>query len=197
MKGFLKFSRSRGVFSGSLAVFLAALLVSLSLCPGEKSVRDSVIRLHVIANSNSDEDQKVKLLVRDAILMCSGEALSGGDFGTALLKTKSAEALLGQVALRVLEENSFDYGAKAFFGIEEYPDREYDGKVFPAGRYYSLRVVLGEGKGENWWCVLFPPLCIGSSLIFKQDVKPGGEPAKEVKSVKFKFKIKLFEFLFG
>ena len=111
----------------------------------QEDLAGKLIRLHVLANSDSQTDQAVKLRVRDAVL-------------------EAAEAQLEEaMASSVLAENGFDYPVQAALTWEDYPTREYDTFTLPAGRYLSLRVRLGEGAGQNWWCVVFPPLCLSAT----------------------------------
>lgn len=151
-------------------MLLTAVAVVLSLCcafsvshfaAAAGTVRRDVVRLHIIADCNTAEAQSVKLLVRDKLLEKNNEMLSG-DVNTenvyAYFERNKAELL--ETAENVLRENGCSYGAKITLGKEYYNTRYYGDLVFPAGEYMSLRVVLGEGKGENWWCVMFPPLCI-------------------------------------
>ena len=123
-----------------------------------------VLRLHVIANSDSPEDQAVKLRVRDALLSLMEGKQTLQEAKRFLLENRS---LLQQAAERTLEENGFPYGASFHLGVYPFPDRDYGDVTYPAGNYEALRVVLGEGQGQNWWCVLFPPLC-----ILSQDAEP-------------------------
>ena len=143
------------------------LALSLALCAVADyfaacgRVRDRVLRLHVIANSDSDADQRVKLLVRDAVLSGS-EGLFDGSVTAADARTALTPHLasLGACAAAVLKENGMDYGARALLTNEYFPTRTYGDVTLPAGRYTALKLVLGEGKGQNWWCVMFPPLCL-------------------------------------
>jgi len=148
--------------------FLAAVLLiaAFAILPihGEAAVYDSVIRLHVLANSDSDEDQALKLLVRDAVLLEAQTMLKN----TAT--REEAEAVLAenldvieQAALRCLQKNGSSYVVKVALGQEQYPTRVYENLAFPSGEYLSLRVMIGEGVGQNWWCVLFPPLCLSAA----------------------------------
>lgn len=126
-----------------------------------QSVRHDVVRLHILANSNSKEDQKIKLKVRDALLernpLVMSEGVSRDNVGEYFeLSKKELEA----TAEKVLRENGFDYGVKIYLKEEYFETREYGDKVFPAGEYTAVKVVLGEGEGKNWWCVMFPPLCV-------------------------------------
>ena len=118
--------------------------------------------MHVIANSDSEEDQAVKLKVRDAVL-AAGKDLFDGSVSAAEAETvlNSEKQMLQQVAETVLRENGFSYGARVEIGKDFFNTRTYDGKVtLPAGEYEAVRVILGEGAGQNWWCVMFPPLCL-------------------------------------
>ena len=127
---------------------------------GEAPYRN-VFRLHVIANSDSVEDQQAKLLVRDSILLLERERMANAKSSAAAeaLLMEDGKALLS-AAEDTLQKAGMDYGASLFVGKFPFPERNYGGKVYPQGEYRALRVVLGEGKGQNWWCVMFPPLCI-------------------------------------
>ncbi len=175
-----------------MASVLVTLASSAFLPIREGKIYEGVIRLHVIANSDSDTDQSVKYRVRDAILAEAQSIFDGKNMEEAATIARSSDTRLAAIAERVLGENGLSYGVRVIFGEEDYPTREYDGVTFPAGRYLSLRVVLGEGEGQNWWCVLFPPLCLGSSAVI---IKSVGKTAKSFKSdsVKFKFKLKILE----
>ena len=119
-----------------------------------------IFRLHVIANSDSPEDQAAKLAVRDAILRYEqdmGDVVCAGQVKRRLMEDGAG---LCAAIDGVLQEYGMDYGAELHIGEYDFPEREYAGKVYPEGRYEALRVVLGEGAGKNWWCVMFPPLCI-------------------------------------
>ena len=145
---------------------IAVILIIGALCTlfllNTKKDAD-VYRLHIIANSDSEKDQSVKLHVRDAVLECEKELFAGKEIKTA----KQARALLmdnakkiNEAVLNILKEENQSYGVKLSTGIYHFPDRVYRDKCYPEGEYSALRVVLGDGKGENWWCVMFPPLCI-------------------------------------
>ncbi|MBE5784741.1 MAG: stage II sporulation protein R [Clostridiales bacterium] len=142
----------------SCTVLLLAALLGM---PCGSAPYQNVFRLHVIANSDSVEDQQVKLLVRDSILALERERMASAANGAAaeMLLMEDGKALLG-AAEDTLQKAGMDYGASLFVGRFPFPERSYGGKVYPAGEYQALRVVLGEGKGQNWWCVMFPPLCI-------------------------------------
>jgi stage II sporulation protein R len=127
---------------------------------GEAYNHDNLIRLHIIANSNDPGDQAMKYRVRDAIIAA---------FRPELLKLRSrteAEALLAakqgkivSIAEQVMASNGRRYPARVQIGDFDFPTRTYGNLVLPAGNYRAVRIVLGQGAGANWWCVLFPPLC--------------------------------------
>lgn len=126
-----------------------------------EEVRGEVLRLHIPANSDSDEDQTIKLKLRDALLeRFGGELAECTDLAAA---TERAAALLPEIerfANEFLAENGFSYGAKAELVEMYFTTREYERLILPAGQYAALRVTLGSGAGKNWWCVIFPQLCL-------------------------------------
>lgn len=131
-------------------------------------ITDSVVRFHVLANSDGENDQELKLKVRDEILVCLGEDLK--ECRSRDEAEKYLLAHLGDItetAERVIKEEGYEYDVKTELSEESYPVRYYGNAVFPGGVYHSLRVVIGEGKGHNWWCVMYPPLCLsGDSLEY-------------------------------
>ncbi len=150
---------------------------------------DSIFRLHIIANSNSTEDQAVKLEVRDAVLEYEAENLDAVSAAKTREELMTHGAELLEIIEGVLRSNGFDYGAQMLVGTFPFPDREYNGVLYPAGDYDAFRVILGDGAGENWWCVMFPPLCILKSDNGKIDT----DETIEFESVF----VKLFKLLFG
>ena len=146
------------------ASVLLLFAVDLAIPAKEADIYDTVIRLHILARSDDEEDQTVKLLVRDAILAECGNLFSETETTEeAFAQLDEAAGRMEEIANRVLAEQGVPYRAKAVFGDERYPTREYDGAVFPAGEYRSLRILLGEGEGQNWWCCPFPPLCMSAA----------------------------------
>ena len=152
-------------------VVLLVTLMALSFLPvhGEREVYDTVVRLHVLANSDSEADQALKLQVRDAVLAASAPLVQD-----CTTQAEAVEALtahlpdLEAAALAVIESEGYDYPVTVLLGEEDYPTRVYESCAFPAGTYVSLRVLIGSGEGQNWWCCLFPPLCL-SAATAKQD----------------------------
>jgi len=143
-----------------LAAFLWSILGFQARCVG---IRKEVLRLHIIANSDSDLDQRAKLYVRDKLLQAGADLFDGS------IDTVSAEAEitprldeLEACARKALHEFGLEYPVHITIGEAYFNTRTYEeaGVTLPAGRYRAMRVVLGEGAGANWWCVMFPPLCL-------------------------------------
>lgn len=124
-------------------------------------LRGNVLRLHIIANSDSTPDQSVKLLVRDSILEQAGYLFEDNISLEQAEKTVAASLNVFQdIANSVLCDNGLEYGATAELGESYFENRDYEDFTLPAGNYRSLIVRLGEGKGQNWWCVVFPSVCL-------------------------------------
>ncbi len=126
-----------------------------------KGIRSSVVRLHILANSDSDEDQQLKLCIRDNILQNSKHLFDGMTDKNAALKTieQNLESIK-QIAQNTVYEKGYNYSVDVTIGKAYFNTRQYTNAVFPAGMYDSLIVTVGSGEGKNWWCVMFPPLCI-------------------------------------
>ena len=143
------------------AVFLLSGIWALNT---QRDLADRVVRLHVLANSDTEEDQALKLLVRDAVLERATEILEQSE------DRRSAEALLREslpeleaLAGETVRANGYHYAVTAELEDTSFPTKEYDGFALPAGEYLALRILIGEGAGQNWWCVVFPPLCTAAS----------------------------------
>lgn len=166
-------SHAFGKFEAVLACLLcAALLLCAAGVWQQRSIAEKLIRLHVVANSDGEADQTVKLAVRDAVL-AQVEALcaDAADVGEAAHRIRENLPLLERTAKEVLQAEGFAYPVQASFGAEQFPTREYTSFSLPAGEYASLTLRLGAAEGKNWWCVVFPALC-GT-----QDIEPAAEAA--------------------
>ena len=162
----MKSSNSSKLRLWEAALFLAfglTLTLGVWASASEAALAGQVLRLHVIANSDSDQDQALKLEVRDAVLAQAAPWLEGTD------NRQAAEAALAphldelaQTGRAVLARAGRDDSVTVSIADTWFPTREYDGFSLPAGQYRALRVVIGAGRGRNWWCVVFPPLCLGS-----------------------------------
>ena len=188
-------------FTASLcAAFLLAYTI-LTCLPihGEEAIYDSTLRLHVIAHSNSTEDQAVKLAVRDAVLsVISDAAAQARTFEEALA---AAEANLDAAAATA--EMTAGRPVRGTLGREKYPVRFYENFTLPAGEYTSLRVIIGDGAGKKWWCVLFPQLCTAraSEEALYEDFIAAGFSAEQYQlirresGVRYKIRFRLLELL--
>ena len=160
--------------SGRFALALVILLVvlmALSFLPvhGEQEIYETVVRLHVLANSDSAEDQALKLQVRDAVLEVATPLVQNCRSQAEAVEILNAHLHdLEAAAAAVLAAEGYAYPVTVRLGEEDYPTRTYESCAFPAGRYVSLRVCIGEAEGQNWWCCLFPPLCL-SAATARQD----------------------------
>lgn len=154
-----------------LRLWEAALLLAfgLTLTAGvwanasESALAGRMLRLHVIANSDSESDQARKLLVRDAVLAEASRLLDGVDGRGAAEEALSAHLdQLARAGAAALAAEGCGDRVDVSIADQWFPTKAYDGFSLPAGRYRALRVTIGEGRGQNWWCVVFPPLCLGS-----------------------------------
>ena len=142
-------------------IIILTVLILVELSAAFQPQEQAPLRLHVVANSNSEEDQAVKLMVRDDLLRFSGEEMV--DAKTSAQAEDYVLWHIGEIAQNantVLAENGFDYTAAVSVGEFYFPDKQYGNTVYPAGNYQAVKIVLGAGAGDNWWCVIFPPLCI-------------------------------------
>ena len=185
---------------------IIGLYVLLGFLPihSEAAIYDNVLRLHVLANSDSSEDQALKLEVRDRILEETATL-----FKDCKTKDEAREAVesnldkIREIAEQTVREAGYEYGVSVSLGEEEYPTKNYEECCFPAGEYLSLRVMIGEAEGENWWCVLFPPLCIdaaGESREVFAEVGLTDEQYNfitETDNPKYKVRFKLLEVIEG
>ena len=149
-------------------VFVCFLLVCLvftgALIADRQKLRSELIRLHVVAASDSEEDQAIKLRVRDAVLESLQEGLRDvTDIEAAKAYIRSQLPRLEAVANEVLAASGCGDVAAVKLQVEEFAARVYDTFTLPAGVYDALRITIGEGEGQNWWCVAFPSLCIGAT----------------------------------
>lgn len=184
------------------AAFLCAhLLITCFPVHGEEKIYDNMIRLHVLAQSDAEADQAEKLRVRDAVLAY---------LDTHLQKTDSYEDALAAITdqmegirLCAQKEAGESCDVQVELGRETYPVRQYDGFTLPAGEYTSLRILLGEGEGQNWWCVLFPRLCTARAAedeFYEDFIAAGFTPEqyrliKNESGKKYKIRFRLLEML--
>lgn len=155
--------KSRHLYIWELAglITLCFLLLSGLWAEGRQvSIAGSLVRLHVLAVSDAPEEQELKLRVRDAVLSLLAPKLAGIQSADEAGEVLADSLPLIQAAAQEAAEGR---PVRVSLGEERYPTRDYAGFSLPAGRYRSLRVVLGEGQGHNWWCVVFPPVCLAAA----------------------------------
>ena len=167
---FMKIMFKRLVF---LAVLVCCFYTGALLADKEK-LHDELIRLHVVAASDSVEDQAIKLQVRDAVIGSLQQAMADAtDIAQAKEYIQDHFPQIEAAANAVLKELGSEDLATVSFMEEAFPVREYDTFTLPSGVYESLRITIGEGQGKNWWCVVFPSLCFQSSSSEVEDVTAG------------------------
>lgn len=167
----------------ALLVLAAALTLFCSWLGGYREcLSGKLLRLHVVANSDSDADQALKLEVRDAVLDCAAGYLEN------VSDVRAAEQVLGahlaEVAgagQAVVREKGYDYAVRASLGTSHFPTKTYDGFALPAGDYRALRVTIGAGEGRNWWCVVFPALCVSAASEWQDTAVSGGLSDEDVR----------------
>lgn len=177
--------RTRRVLELALGLGLAAALIwgNVSL-HRQQALADRVVRLHILANSDSEEDQALKLQVRDRVLDRAAEILTeSADRAAAEHALRAALPELESLAADEIALRGYDYPVTAELADTAFPTREYDGFALPAGRYLALRLVIGAGDGHNWWCVVFPPLCTAVSSDLAQTAMAAGLTEDDVQLI--------------
>ncbi len=142
-------------------IIITLLFISVIPTEAEAAIYTDTVRLHVLANSDSAEDQELKLEVRDLLLEKYGPLISDAD-GSDEARAR-IEACLPNMRRDVIgwvRDAGYTYECDVTLTEERYDTREYDGFTLPSGTYTSLRVLIGDAEGQNWWCVMFPPLCL-------------------------------------
>lgn len=156
------------LLAGLLGAILYANVSSVSRTVDK--LQAQVLRLHILANSDSEEDQALKLAVRDRLLSCSEELF--GDAQTLEEAYDAAQSKLErirEIARQVVQEQGFTYDVEAELVEMPFDERVYEDLTMPAGEYEALRITIGEAEGHNWWCVMYPPLCIPAAESVRSD----------------------------
>lgn len=147
----------------------------------QKTISDKIIRFHVIANSDTTEDQALKLKVRDEILnYISPKLKDSKDIQESRKILEENNEVLKEIARKVIKENGYKYEVVTMLSHENFPVKSYANITLPQGNYEAYRIIIGSGEGHNWWCVMFPPLCFTD--ITKGEVAYK-ETEKEMKQV--------------
>lgn len=189
---FLKFNLKTfnlALFCGLVCAVLLSLADFDASC---NELRENVLRLHIIANSDSETDQALKLKVRDEILTQSGELFeSSENISDAVIRTNEALPIIEQTVNSCLLKYGAEYTGSATVKDTYFETREYDTFTLPAGTYNSLVVTLGEGEGKNWWCVIFPEVCLplGNTDFTDTTTEKTAEIAENPSEYKMRFKI--------
>ncbi len=130
-----------------------------------ENISEKVFRLHILANSDEDNDQQLKLKVRDDILSSFNYLyIDCKSFNDAIADTKVNLEYIKECALKTIKLNGYNYSVKVQVDKEYFNTREYDVFTLPAGYYNTLKVIIGEGKGHNWWCVMYPSVCLSGCV---------------------------------
>ncbi|CDE26027.1 stage II sporulation protein R [Clostridium sp. CAG:440] len=210
MKKFLNFIKNPKLKMICILAFLLFIYTTICAISYAKSVSEdlenSVFRLHVIANSDSKEDQNLKYIVRDKLLQYMNSYLSNTSTKEDAIKIANEHLdEFKQVAINTIKEQGYSYNVNVKVGNFEFPTKTYGDISLPAGFYDALRVEIGEAKGQNWWCVMFPPLCfvdVTSGVVPEESKKELQNNLSEEEfalisdnqSSNIQFKFKLLEF---
>ena len=148
--------------------FFICFVINSGITATQTALADGVIRLHVVANSDTSEDQALKLKVRNRILNEAG-IMPQGDIDTVSYEICKNIELIKKCAEDEVQKNGYNYDVKVSYGLSDFPDKKYGNIVLPEGKYQALKIEIGEAKGQNWWCVMFPPLCFVTEDCVKMD----------------------------
>ena len=167
----------------------------------QQTISDKVLRFHVLANSDSEADQNLKLAVRDAVGSFMQEKLTAVEnLEECELVVRQSLGEIEEAAAETIAENGYDYDVTAELEHTSFPVKNYGSYTFPAGDYEALRIVIGEGNGHNWWCVLFPVLCTSSASEPNEEFTDAGFTPGQIKVLtetekpKYVLKFKILEF---
>lgn len=167
----------------TVGIVVAILFSICSFAKTSEEIRSDVLRLHVIANSDTSVDQNLKLRLRDYILQEGKDIFNGSvNVENAVEKIEPVLPELEKSTKAFVNQAGFDYDVKISLSNEYFTTRTYETVTLPAGKYLALRVVIGSGEGHNWWCVMFPPMCV-----------PAADKKDEIENVFSEKEIKLVE----
>ena len=145
----------------TLTILLATLMLALLPTEAEAKIYEDTVRLHILANSDTEDDQALKLALRDEILENFASELSGFESAEgARDEILCALDEIEEFSREFIKDQGYSYDVSVSIINEWYDTREYESFTLPKGYYYSLKIVIGEGEGKNWWCVMYPPLCL-------------------------------------
>lgn len=173
-------------------VVISVLFSTLSFESACSELQNDVFRLHILANSDEEYDQNLKLYVRDTILdSCSSLYDDVKTKEDAKIITKNNLPLIVSTAQKAIIDKGYDYSVKACVTKKFFDTRYYENFTMPAGVYDTLQITIGEGKGKNWWCVMYPTLCVGAAtdISMKEDLTDSEYEVIVADDVEYKFKI--------
>jgi stage II sporulation protein R len=180
----------------ALGIIFSILLTLFTSVAEQRSIASKLVRLHITAASDSEQDQALKLAVRDRLLSeLDGELEKMLSCGEAVSFFESSLAEIESIAEDEIRLQGYDYSVCAKLSTELFPEREYTDITLPAGEYTTLRVTIGTGDGANWWCVMFPPLCSFASLsdtsgsYYSFSNREWNTITKKTTGIKIKFKL--------
>lgn len=160
-------------------VILMGFILFYTYIGDSQNQYEGIVRLHVLANSDTVEDQALKLKVRDAVIEYMEKQDDLNSAGEAREYLSENLNRLEKIAEGVIASEGYDYSARADLGVRYIPEKAYGGITFPAGNYEALNITIGRGEGENWWCVLFPPLCLLEEGTATDDEVVSGDESSE------------------
>lgn len=192
----MKNNKIKNIQIGVLFGLICAITLSFAGFDAKaQDLRQNILRLHIVANSDSVSDQTLKLKVRDAILEECGEYFVGCDnLSDAIIKAQNNISKIQAVAQRTIEQNGFDYKANVDICDSYFSTRIYDDFTLPAGVYKALKVELGKADGQNWWCVVFPSVCVPAATKARLSDAVSSSSAEIAEGVnKYVFRFKTVE----
>ena len=188
----------KNLISACVMLMIAVMLAAVMPTEAEAKIYEDTLRLHILAPSDSSEDQALKLRIRDRVLNEYGERLGMCD-NIAEAEAK-ADGMLSEIeksVCRWIAEDGYSYSASVTLSKEWYDTREYEGFTLPRGVYTSLRIIIGEGEGKNWWCIMYPPLCLDVATEGSPDddglIDYTSDEKRLIVSGKYNVKFKLLE----
>ena len=210
MKKFLNLFKNpklKAIIILSVLLFLYTTICAISYAENVSTdIAESVFRLHILANSDSKEDQELKIKVRNFLLDYMNSLCSNcKSKEEAIILVEQNKEKFREIALNTIQQNGYNYDVKINIGNFQFPTKNYGDISLPAGFYDALRVEIGEAKGQNWWCVMFPPLCfvdISSGIVPDESKKLMEDNLSEEEfalvsdnaNTEIQFKFKILEF---
>ena len=156
-------------------------------------LRSDVLRLHILANSDSEEDQALKLKIRDAVLESTGELFADVSGKTeAIAAAEYSSDDIKSIAETVIAEEGFEYPVQVELTKMWFETRTYDGFTLPAGDYDAVRIIIGAGEGKNWWCVMYPALCVSGA---EESIEKYGKNSKFITGSGYEIRFKILEWI--